>query len=204
MIYKADDTKNRAQWANELKNTEYKHFRHPRICKKEHDNVFSVTEGGKCVQCVKLKEMRRYAKKQGLSIEEYCAKQEAEAQRRHDAKIAAMYDKAVKEFHAKTKAEEQEPIYHAIYALTNSQANKVYIGSSNNPKQRSIQHSSGLRTGKHHVPEINADVTKYGLGSFEFSILCAFPSDTDSDVKYAIERLYISNWKGEMYNTRLR
>lgn len=58
-----------------------------------------------------------------------------------------------------------------IYKITNKINNKVYIGQSNNIKERIKVHKSSLRGGYHHNSYLQRSWNKYGEENFVFEIL---------------------------------
>lgn len=58
-----------------------------------------------------------------------------------------------------------------IYKITNLKNNKVYIGSSNNLKQRLRQHRSFLKLNEHCNKHLQSSYNKYGIENFKFEIL---------------------------------
>lgn len=49
-----------------------------------------------------------------------------------------------------------------IYAIQHNITKKIYIGSSQNMVKRYKQHIYALRSGKHHVEDMQSDFIKYG------------------------------------------
>ena len=59
-----------------------------------------------------------------------------------------------------------------IYLITNQQNNKKYIGQTNNPKRRWIEHKSAGNTGNyHHLSYLYNAMKKYGVSVFTFEII---------------------------------
>lgn len=58
-----------------------------------------------------------------------------------------------------------------IYAITNTENNKVYIGRASNFKKRWASHKSLLRCGEHTNQHLQCAWSKYGEKSFKFEIL---------------------------------
>lgn len=114
MTFNATARKSRTQWAKELKNTEYKTFTHPLGCKHGHEKLFSVSEGGKCVECVRLKDRRRHAKKLGLTLEEYQTKQIEEKRQREEAEHQRKVDAEEKREARRKAAEERKQVERQI------------------------------------------------------------------------------------------
>lgn len=58
-----------------------------------------------------------------------------------------------------------------IYAITNMQTGKKYIGQSKNVQRRWHEHLKYLRDGRHVNRHLQASFQKYGEGAFEFSVI---------------------------------
>ena len=58
-----------------------------------------------------------------------------------------------------------------IYTITCAENNKVYVGSTREPKSRFMCHRSKLRSGTHENKNMQEDYRKYGEGSFVFKII---------------------------------
>lgn len=59
----------------------------------------------------------------------------------------------------------------SIYAIKNNINNKIYIGSTNNPKRRWGDHRSRLKNGYHENPYLQRAWNKYGEDNFSFEVL---------------------------------
>lgn len=64
-----------------------------------------------------------------------------------------------------------------IYKLTNTINGKIYIGKTNNPKRRLIQHKS--LSNKNNGYYIHNAISKYGISNFNFDIL--YETDLEED-----------------------
>lgn len=147
MIFNANARKSRTQWAKELKDTQHKTFTHPTGCKRGHEKLFSVSEGGKCVECVRLKDRKKYAKQLGISLEELEQKRVNE----HHQQVQRQLEKAEGQlqrriWRAEAKA---QPTYAHVYALTCTETDRTYIGSTQNLPTRMAQHISHINHGTH-------------------------------------------------------
>lgn len=58
-----------------------------------------------------------------------------------------------------------------IYKITNTMNGKVYVGSSERPKERRWHHFSSLRHGRHDNAHLQKDFLIYGEFSFRFEII---------------------------------
>lgn len=206
MTFNATARKSRSQWAKELKGTEHKTFTHPRGCKHGHEKLFSVSEGGKCVECVRLKDIKRHARtRHGMTVEEYLQKKENEKRQRDEAE----YQRKVEAEQRKVEAEFQrfiekadaaaEPEVGHVYALSCSATGRTYIGSTRRLKARVAQHRHLIKTGKHHVAELLADLEEHGQETLRFDVLCTIHSGDREEVE-ALERFYLDTWKGPLLN----
>ena len=61
-----------------------------------------------------------------------------------------------------------------VYQIKNLKTEKIYIGSSNNERERWLRHLNDLRNSKHHCIFLQRAYTKYGEENFEFSVLYRF------------------------------
>lgn len=86
----------------------------------------------------------------------------------------------------------------AIYAITNTLNNKMYIGSSVSCEKRWNEHRRSLASGKHHSRYLQSSYKKYGKENFDFSII-EFVDDRDSLTKR--EQVWIDFFKPK-YNGR--
>lgn len=230
MIYQADKRKSRTQWAKELKGTECKTFTHPTGCKHGHDKLFSVSEGGKCVECVRLKDRKRNAKRLGMTLEEY-AKQQADKQLERDktkaSRIAArvanreakrLTKKAKREANELKKAEDAERKWWAAqsWRLEQDEAKAqpeyahIYAITNTVNKKTYIGSSTAIKTrlanhrsGIKHGTHHVADIVTDAEkhGPDSFHIEILSTLLPDSkEERLAVERHYIETWNGELYN----
>lgn len=58
-----------------------------------------------------------------------------------------------------------------IYTITNLINNKIYVGQSNDIKDRNYEHRYQLRKGIHGNPFLQKSVNKYGFENFSFEVL---------------------------------
>lgn len=74
-----------------------------------------------------------------------------------------------------------------IYQITNDINGKIYIGSTLNLYQRSRQHYSKLKNGKHPNKKLLNAISKYGINNFSFSVIysrCAIENLLTLEGKY--------------------
>ena len=89
----------------------------------------------------------------------------------------------------------------AVYKIENKITGKIYIGQSKSYRVRWDCHRSNMRLGQH--PCIQHDYDKYGLDSFDFSVIQEYPCDTDSDILFEHEQRLIDKYLAEgkeLYN----
>lgn len=72
----------------------------------------------------------------------------------------------------------------AIYKITNNINGKIYIGQSNNPERRFIDHIAGYST--NYTSLIHRAIKKYGVENFSFEIIGWF-EDWNEKEKYYIQ-----------------
>lgn len=77
-----------------------------------------------------------------------------------------------------------------IYMIRCNQNGKVYIGQSRHIQNRWRAHRTGLRTGKHGDPHLQAAWRLYGEAAFEFTLLYDGQGDLD-----ALEMQYIQQYQ---------
>ena len=77
-----------------------------------------------------------------------------------------------------------------VYAITNIQNGKQYVGSSKNIPRRKIRHFHDLRKAKHHSNYLQNSFNKYGRENFEFSILEQI-SEATQEILYIKEQYWI-------------
>lgn len=88
-----------------------------------------------------------------------------------------------------------------VYALINTDKNKIYIGESNNIRSRAKAHINLLKAGKHINKGLQQD---YNNGeNFDFVVLQVIPGAFNSEKRLCIEDYYIECCriqKIELYN----
>jgi len=65
-----------------------------------------------------------------------------------------------------------------VYQLKNKINNKIYIGESKDPYKRLIRHKSNANCNKGYI--IHSAIRKYGIESFDFSILFSYKTEEDA------------------------
>ncbi len=198
MIYEATTRKSRTQWANELKGTEYKTFTHPTGCKRGHPKLFSVSEDGKCVECVRLKDAKRTAKRHGQTLEEYRQQKNEEKRQRDETESLRIADAAFQR-HIKKQEDDAQPEVGHVYSLSCAATNRTYIGSTRNLKARMSHHLCHIRKGTHHVSELLDDLATHGHDTLKIDVLCTVHSGDRTQVE-ALERFYLDTWQGPLLN----
>lgn len=76
-----------------------------------------------------------------------------------------------------------------IYQIRNVLNDGLYIGSTNNFRNRSINHKLDLKKNKHHSKYLQNAYNKYGKDNFEFTILAKCPINKMIE----LEQWYIDN-----------
>ncbi len=71
--------------------------------------------------------------------------------------------------------------YKCIYIIQNKINNKIYVGQTNNPKQRWIDHRKPINKNK-YKSYLYYSMDKYGVENFVFSILEEFTSENEQTV----------------------
>lgn len=84
-----------------------------------------------------------------------------------------------------------------IYAITNSQTQEQYIGSSHDISSRLNQHRAALRRGNHHAKHLQEAWDSYGEDAFLFEILEDVP---DLHLLESVEQSYLDT-KRPVYNS---
>jgi group I intron endonuclease len=82
-------------------------------------------------------------------------------------------------------------IYY-IYKITNLVNNKIYIGQTNNPKRRWIQHKSFAKYNPNHQL-ISRAINKYGFQSFNFDIIACAKNIENIKTFYKSELSYLNS-----------
>jgi group I intron endonuclease len=85
-----------------------------------------------------------------------------------------------------------------IYQIKNKVTGDIYIGSSSNVEKRLNEHRRKLLINLHHSIRLQRSYNKYGLISFEFSLICK----CDLFLKLYMEQLYLETMK-PTFNTSL-
>lgn len=85
------------------------------------------------------------------------------------------------------------PELPGIYQIRNLVNNKVYIGSSNNLRNRKASHFKCLKSGRHENPHLQRAYNKYGKDNFIFEILelCTL------EEQYIVEQKWINEKFGD-------
>ena len=94
-----------------------------------------------------------------------------QANKEHVREYDAKYYQTNKEQILEQKAEYRTRIPPGIYQVLNKQTGCRYIGESESPIRRRIEHWSRLRGGYHDNPNLQQAYDKYGEDAFEFEIL---------------------------------
>lgn len=89
----------------------------------------------------------------------------------------------------------------AVYLIRNSATDKVYVGSTNNPKKRWTTHLRALRTGRHHSIHLQRAFAKHGAAAFSFHIVEAVQN---SLFLRAREQFWLWRHSGKLYNRSLK
>lgn len=93
------------------------------------------------------------------------------------------------------------PCSPGLYALINRQTGSVYVGESLDILQRLRSHRSMLERGKHFCRPLQADFVRYGIESFEVTILAEGPDYADAATRQTREKAYIDDLPPEQrYN----
>lgn len=86
-----------------------------------------------------------------------------------------------------------------VYAIQHNVTKKVYIGSSNDLQRRYKDHINLLRTGKHHVEDMQKDFDEYGE-DYSFQELDAINSYDEAGKEFDWMEKYQSRVRGIGYN----
>ena len=84
-----------------------------------------------------------------------------------------------------------EPI-PVIYGIQNTITKKWYIGSTTDVRDRFVRHVSMLKNEHHHSQKLQRSFDKYGIDSFEITILYRFEDGESAKEMLAKEEEYIS------------
>lgn len=90
-----------------------------------------------------------------------------------------------------------------VYAIQHNVTKRMYIGSSNNVKKRYFTHIYKLRSGKHHIEDMQSDFNEYGE-DYSVFVLDEFVDYGDRRVEYEWMRKYQSHIRGKGYNYKDR
>ena len=89
---------------------------------------------------------------------------------------------------------------HYVYKLTNIANGMVYIGKTNNPKRRLIEHVSESKRSRKNHRLYNA-IQKYGVKKFKFSVLGTYESEGAAfEAEIELIREYRATEHGFGYN----
>lgn len=85
-----------------------------------------------------------------------------------------------------------------VYKIKNNINDMVYIGKSDNYKDRKYAHIQMLRTNNHHSKPLQEFVNEHGVGCLEFEIIIEFSSGYCGH----IESYYIKKYNDKLLNGR--
>lgn len=182
----------------------------PAPCKKCGSATEHYVSDKKCIPCMmqrkgirtpqeRAKEKaQREAQRQAQRAAQRETKKETQRQRealqRAEMQQAATVRQALRE--------EQESNRRAVvYSIRCAGSGREYIGSTVDPKTRLRNHLSALRRGDHHVALMARDFAVHGEESFSFRELCSVAVGTPTSFLTGLEKHYIQNWSGKLYNT---
>ena len=86
-----------------------------------------------------------------------------------------------------------------IYAIQHNATKRIYIGSSKNVNDRYMNHIYRLRSGKHHIEDMQEDFNEYGE-DFSLFILDEIKTYAERKKEYEWMRKYNSFKRGIGYN----
>jgi group I intron endonuclease len=86
-----------------------------------------------------------------------------------------------------------------IYAIQNKVNKKIYVGRSDNPKQRLKTHLSNLKNGTHNIEDMQEDYNKYG-DVFDLFILEENVGFRDEYIEYKYMKKYRTSEREYGYN----
>ena len=86
-----------------------------------------------------------------------------------------------------------------VYAIQHNVTKRIYIGSSGNVEKRYKHHISQLRSGKHHIEDMQDDFIKYGE-DYSFYIIDEITRFEDRRREYEWMLKYESYIRGKGYN----
>ncbi|AKF13578.1 GIY-YIG endonuclease [Sinorhizobium phage phiN3] len=84
-----------------------------------------------------------------------------------------------------------------IYQIRNVISGKIYVGSTNNFKERKRHHFYDLKNNRHHCDHLQKSFNKHGIENFVFEIL----EEVDVDSLIETEQHYINNANTPLFNT---
>lgn len=89
-----------------------------------------------------------------------------------------------------------------IYKITCTKNNMAYVGSTNNPDRRFLQHKRNLNSRSHKCKPLQLDWNEHEESTFRFEVI----QEVSQEEMAAIEMYYIQEYKesGLCYNSELR
>jgi predicted GIY-YIG superfamily endonuclease len=103
------------------------------------------------------------------------------------------------EFQRRLYKEKSNNPINAIYKITCTENESIYIGSTSDFLKRKIMHQYCLKARCHHNKNLMADYLKYGADKFIYEIMHKADSDINRDELYLLEQIYIDKYDPE-YN----
>jgi group I intron endonuclease len=91
-----------------------------------------------------------------------------------------------------------KPKFPAIYSITFSNIDRIYIGSTTNYKLRKSQHLYKLKTNTHENSKLQNYYNKYGVENFEFKVI-ELLEETDLLKIREIEQSYLNKYFAQEY-----
>lgn len=85
-----------------------------------------------------------------------------------------------------------------VYAIRNTETNKIYYGSSKNIEKRFDEHRLSLMRGDHYNKSLQKDWNKLGQICFQFLEV----EECSADMLIEREQHWISSQEGKLYNRR--
>jgi hypothetical protein len=145
-----------------------------------------------CARCGKTKPVSEFNKNRTHKDGLRCECRSCHKKRYHNVEKKEKY---------KQKWRNKQPA--AVYKIENKITNKIYIGQTTVITGRITEHKSRMRRGKHANSFIQVDYNKYGLDSFEFSVIQEYPCDTSREILFEHEQRLIDEYLAEgkdLYN----